>query len=381
VVDPSAVCSNQLPLPGVHLLALSADQQLLACVAGRAVHLYSLAQLLAPRCGAAAAPLHTLELAAEALDFAWCPSGAAEELGSFLALTADRQLQHGSLGGGAAALAERVDAFAWAPDGQHLAYSSGAMLVVTAPDWRDTGFKVAVGTDGARELFWGAKTAHGMRQGALAAAQKLGCTPNPSSPLPLLHTHFTKHPPKPAAPGDPVIESVRWVAPRAILASLLSTNPADEDDTNESSVVREEDDVVYMGVTWEGWDGTAGGTPEGLAVTELGLYYMGVSNGGGWMDGWGGWVDGLVGRALVGKCAEIGLVVIASRLASCPLQAKQATPHQPALRLHLCTHQTNNPNAHSTTRSTWAAATAAGRTSRPPSSKSGSWACTRTASR
>jgi hypothetical protein len=103
-------------------------------------------------------------------------------------------------------------------------------------------------------------------------------------------------PPSPiiAAPGTPVLESVRWVAPRAILASLLATNP-DEDTTNDDGVgnQREEDDVIYMGVTWEGWDGTAAGEPQGVAVTELGVYFMGVSHAGaegcGWFVGWLAW--------------------------------------------------------------------------------------------
>jgi hypothetical protein len=156
VVDAAAVGAAHVPLAGASILALSADQQLLAAVAGRALHLYSLAQLLSARAagdggGPGPVPLHTLELPAEALDFAWCPSGAPEDLGSFLALTADRSLLHGALGGGAAPLAECVDAFSWAPDGQHVAYSSGCQLVVTAPDWRDTSFKVSVTSEGARE--------------------------------------------------------------------------------------------------------------------------------------------------------------------------------------------------------------------------------------
>jgi hypothetical protein len=171
VVDAPAVGAAFVPLRGASILALSADQQLVAAAAGRAVHLYSLAQLLSARAGgggaAGPAPLHVLELPSEALDFAWCPSGAPDELGAFLALTADRSLLHGSLGGGAAPLAECVDAFSWAPDGQHVAYSSGAQLVVTAPDWRDSAFKASLASESARE-------SHAARRAAGAGMRRAG---------------------------------------------------------------------------------------------------------------------------------------------------------------------------------------------------------------
>lgn len=155
VVDPASAGAACVPLRGAYLLALSADQQLLAAGAGRAVHLFSLSQLArGGNSASATAPLHTLDLGSPVVDFAWCPSGAAEDLGSFLALTSDRTLLHGGVGSGAAALAERADAFSWSPDGAHVAYSCGNLLTVTAPDWRATEFRVEVDNESLRECGW-----------------------------------------------------------------------------------------------------------------------------------------------------------------------------------------------------------------------------------
>jgi hypothetical protein len=44
----------------------------------------------------------------------------------------------------------------------------------------------------------------------------------------------------------------------------------------------EEDDALMLAVTWEAWDGSEGAEPEGVAVTELGMHYMGVSHPRGW---------------------------------------------------------------------------------------------------
>lgn len=53
-----------------------------------------------------------------------------------------------------------------------------------------------------------------------------------------------------------------------MLASMLSTDPSAAD--------KEEDDVVYMGVTWDAWGGGERDAPEGVAAVELGVCYMGV---------------------------------------------------------------------------------------------------------
>lgn len=101
--------------------------------------------------------------------------------------------------------------------------------------------------------------------------------PHPNDPI-----HPSLSPPLPsrAAPGDPILESVRWVAPRAILASLLATRPPEDDGdggADGADACEEEEDVIHMAVTWERWGGGVGEAPEGLAATELGMYYMGVS--------------------------------------------------------------------------------------------------------
>jgi hypothetical protein len=85
------------------------------------------------------------------------------------------------------------------------------------------------------------------------------------------------------APGEPVLESLRWVAPRAILASLLSVGGGGDGEEQ-----REEEDVLYMGITWSSWDGAAGSAPKGLAVSELGVVYMGVGEDKGGADLGGG---------------------------------------------------------------------------------------------
>jgi hypothetical protein len=46
VLDPAEVCISTLPLPGATIVALSADQLLLACVVGSTISVYSLPALL-----------------------------------------------------------------------------------------------------------------------------------------------------------------------------------------------------------------------------------------------------------------------------------------------------------------------------------------------
>jgi WD40 repeat protein len=142
VLDPATVCVASLPLPGVTSLSLSADQLLLACVTGTAVQVYSLPHLLHHQSDA---PVASLDLGRDLVQFAWCPDAAGRDSAcSYLALTSDRVLLHGSLMSGNAALADRVECAAWSPDGQHIAYSSASRLVVTAPDWKDSAFTVNI---------------------------------------------------------------------------------------------------------------------------------------------------------------------------------------------------------------------------------------------
>lgn len=135
VLDPATVCSAKLQVQDAAILALSADQLLLACVAGSQARIYSLPQLLSHQSDL---PVHTLQMDQPVLQFSWCPADSTQ----FLALTSERVLHHGSLTTGSATLAEHVECASWAPDGQHVAYSSGSKLVVTGVDWKDTAFKV-----------------------------------------------------------------------------------------------------------------------------------------------------------------------------------------------------------------------------------------------
>jgi WD40 repeat protein len=142
VSDPATVCVASLPLPGVTSLSLSADQLLLACVTSNAVQVYSLPHLLHHQSDA---PVASLDLGRDLVQFAWCPDDSGRDSAcSYLALTSDRVLLHGSLLSGSAALADGVECAAWSPDGQHIAYSSGSRLVVTAPDWKDSAFTVNI---------------------------------------------------------------------------------------------------------------------------------------------------------------------------------------------------------------------------------------------
>jgi WD40 repeat protein len=142
VVDPATVCVASLTLPGVTSLSLSADQLLLACVTGNAVQVYSLPHLLHHQSDA---PVCSLDLGMDLVQFAWSPDASGRDSAcSYLALTSGRVLLHGSLMSGSAALADGVECAAWSPDGQHIAYSSGSRLVVTAPDWKDSAFTVNI---------------------------------------------------------------------------------------------------------------------------------------------------------------------------------------------------------------------------------------------
>lgn len=137
VLDPATVCSAKLSVQDATILALSADQLLLACVSGNTVRVYSLPHLLSHQSDL---PVHTLQMDQPLMQFAWSPDAADST--QYLALTAGRVLLHGSLPTGSASLAEHVDGASWSPDGQHVAYSSGSRLVVTGVDWKDSAFKV-----------------------------------------------------------------------------------------------------------------------------------------------------------------------------------------------------------------------------------------------
>jgi len=141
VLDPATVCVAKLSVPAVHCLSLSADQLLLACAAGSIVQVFSLPNLLHHQSDA---PLHSLDLGSALLQFSWCPDSSEREGLRYLALTADRVLLHGNLLSGTEAIAEQVSSVCWAPNGQHLAYSTGSKLVVTAPDWKDSAFNVNI---------------------------------------------------------------------------------------------------------------------------------------------------------------------------------------------------------------------------------------------
>ena len=145
------------------------------------------------------------------------------------------------------------------------------------------------------------------------------------------------NPGRPAAPGDAKIESLRWLAPHAILMSMLAVSPGD----SPGDAPREEDDVIYMGLTWQRWDGTAAAAPEGVAVSELALAYMGVR----WRR------RRRQGGRVVCVCVLRGLS-----------KAPQLLLCTAALRRRPCIHRPLAAAHRSTMRSMWAAATAAGPT-------------------
>lgn len=140
VLDTATVCVSKLPVPNVTILSLSADQLLLACVAGSNVQIFSLPHLLNHQSDA---PVYSMDLPKELTQFSWCPDSARDST-SYLAVTADHVLLQGSLVSGSGTLAEGVESACWSPDGQHIAYSSGSKLVVTAPDWKETAFIVNI---------------------------------------------------------------------------------------------------------------------------------------------------------------------------------------------------------------------------------------------
>jgi hypothetical protein len=131
------VCSAKLAVQDAAILAVSADQLLLACVSGSTVRIYSLPHLLSHQSDL---PAHTLQMEQPLMQFSWCPDARQDT--QFLALTAGRLLLHGSLASGSATIAEQVDCASWSPDGQHIAYTSASKLVVTGADWKDSAFKV-----------------------------------------------------------------------------------------------------------------------------------------------------------------------------------------------------------------------------------------------
>lgn len=137
MLDPAEVCISTLPLPGATIVALSADQLLLACVVGSTISVYSLPALLNHQ---SSEPLDRIELSTGVRQFAWCPD-AADSTG-FLAVDTDATLHVGSLVSGSAEMASGVQCASWSPDGQHLVYSRGSTLVVTGPFWKESAFVV-----------------------------------------------------------------------------------------------------------------------------------------------------------------------------------------------------------------------------------------------
>jgi hypothetical protein len=126
-----------LPVRGATIVALSADQLLLACVVGSSISVYSLPALLQRQ---SSEPLDRVQLSKGVRQFAWCPDAADST--AFLAVDDDHTLHLGSLVSGSSEMAAGVDCASWSPTGQHLAYSAGARLVVTAPFWKESAFSV-----------------------------------------------------------------------------------------------------------------------------------------------------------------------------------------------------------------------------------------------
>lgn len=160
MLDSATVCSAKLPVQEAVILALSADQLLLACVSAATVRVFSLPHLLNHQTDL---PAHTLQMEQPLLQFSWCPDAADST--QFLALTAGRVLLHGSLAHGSATLAEHVECASWAPDGQHVAYTSGSKLVVMGVDGKDSAFKVDLPPPEGEGAFGAA--------GSIAAAARL----------------------------------------------------------------------------------------------------------------------------------------------------------------------------------------------------------------
>lgn len=136
-LDPASACITSLGMEGVSGVCLSADQLVLACVSGPEVSFFSLPSL-------AAHPeqpesLAGMEFDAPVARFAWCPGSDEEDVQCYLAVLEGGDLLHGSLAGGNAVLQGAVQAASWAPDGCLFAYSSGASVVVSAPDWEAPG--------------------------------------------------------------------------------------------------------------------------------------------------------------------------------------------------------------------------------------------------
>eukprot|EP00879_Flechtneria_rotunda_P022348 GHRR01023579.1.p1 GENE.GHRR01023579.1~~GHRR01023579.1.p1 ORF type:complete len:402 (+),score=121.40 GHRR01023579.1:208-1413(+) len=203
VLDPATVCIAALAMPGVTALSLSADQLLLGCVAGSTVQVYSLPKLLHHQSDG---PVHTLELGKKILQFSWCPN----DVTTYLALTFDRVLVQGSLPVGFGPLADSVECACWSPDGQFVAYSSGNKLLVTAPDWRESAFTVAISP----------------------AEDEDG-------------------------DGNFIVDSITWPAPNAIAASSLWHDSSNEDEPEGS-------DGYLLGITWTSWEGQPTAAPQGL---------------------------------------------------------------------------------------------------------------------
>lgn len=142
--DPTSVCTAVLPqLKGGALLALSADETLLAAAAGATLQLFATQHLL----GGNTSPLASLQLPAAARQVAWCPTADAAAP-SYALLLENGAVLLGSAASAAAAAAgpaplapaaagaAAAAAVSWSPDGGQLAVASGdevRILSVPAP--------------------------------------------------------------------------------------------------------------------------------------------------------------------------------------------------------------------------------------------------------
>lgn len=71
-----------------------------------------------------------------------------------------------------------------------------------------------------------------------------------------------------AGPDNLVVESLNWLAPDAMLMSVVSLSGS-----------REANDVFYLVLSWNsGWDGAPGSTPEGLNLAQVFLHTSEVTS-------------------------------------------------------------------------------------------------------
>lgn len=148
---PSAACIATLSIDGVTEVSLSADQLVVSCTSGSAISFFGLAGLTKEkRVKSSPEPIAAITFEEPVISFKWCPSQADDDVQTYLALLGTRELQHGSLQGGHAAVQTGVEAASWSPDGRMYAFSQGSVITVTAPDWDDVACTVNVAIqDGA----------------------------------------------------------------------------------------------------------------------------------------------------------------------------------------------------------------------------------------